>query len=47
VYVYERSERELTEALIAGAKFFGTPAGDAERLKRKLESRYDDGDTMF
>jgi WD40 repeat protein len=46
VYVYERSERELTEALINGAKFFGTPAGEAERLKRKMESKYEN-ETLF
>jgi jouberin len=31
VYVYDRTPEELTEALLKGAKFFGTPEGEAER----------------
>lgn len=46
VYVYDRTPEELTEALLKGAKFFGTPEGEAERQKQIKESGYE-GDTLF
>lgn len=46
VYVYEKSEREFTESLLNNPKRFGTSEGDAERLKRKIESKYEN-ETLF
>jgi len=48
VYVYERTQDELTDALTrpGGVLRFGTTEGEAERNKQKMESRMD-GDTLF